>query len=235
MSNYCPNKVVVNRKMPVDRRRFIKTLSKGTVVLGAAAIGCDNYTQGQSDRNVYGDPVLLELSDGRIVIQDPIAILPLAYVSRSLREIYVAYESRMSVSVLVAAHISVSSGLWRIPLLGDDLGVPIDAGDPEREFSEHDISEWDPESSPEEGDYRVQVGSGEIESVKLDCVPVLPGKGWVSGGPWDTSKCNSSGAGLCREVFTKIGSGMKHEFKSYRTCAKEGQPVEFLSWICSEV
>ena len=196
---------------------------------------CGVDSPGEVVERLPGDPLLLELPDGRISIQSAIPTLPLAYVSRGQQKIFVDYESRIGVSVLVAAHISVSSGLWRIPLIGDDVRVPIDAGDPEREFSEHDISEWDPGILPEEGDYRVQTGSPIQEELNLECVPVLPERGWVSGGPWSIERCHSSGVGLCREVFTPVGRGLKHDFKSYRTCAEKGQKVEFLSWICPSV
>ncbi len=209
------------------------TLCRATGILGAtgAQFACGIDSTSEVVEGFPRDPLLLELPDGRISVQSAIPTLPLAYVSRGEQKIFVDYESRISVSVLVAAHISVSSGLWRIPLLGDDVRVPIDAGDPEREFSEHDISEWDPGLLPEEGDYRVQMGSPIQTEISLECAPVLPERGWVSGGPWPVERCHNSELGLCREVFTPVGRGLKHDFKSYRTCAEKGQQVQFLSWI----
>ena len=209
------------------------TLCRATGILGATGVqfACEIDSTSEVVEGFPRDPLLLELPDGRISVQSVIPALPLAYVSRGQQKIFVDYESRISVSVLVAAHISVSSGLWRIPLLGDDVRVPIDAGDPEREFQEHDISEWDPDLLPEEGDYRVQMGSPIQTEISLECAPVLPGRGWVSGGPWPVERCHKSELWLCRAVFTPVGRGLKHVFKSYRTCAEKGQQIQFLSWI----
>jgi len=219
----------------LERRKFLATFYQVTGLISVGGlVGCELNLLDRSKGGSSADPVLLELPDGRIRIQSPVYSLPLAYVSRRESRIYVAYESRIGVSVLLAAHISVSSGLWRIPLLGDDVGVPIDAGDAEREFVEHDIREWDPEMLPIEGDYRVQKGAPTLREVSLHCVPVLPEKGWVSGGPWSIMGCDGVADQLCREVFASIGQGRSHESKSYRTCVGTGQTVEFLSWICPQ-
>tara|TARA_B110001454_G_C12675415_1_gene415628 strand:- start:58 stop:744 length:687 start_codon:yes stop_codon:yes gene_type:complete len=227
---------MMDTSIAIERRAFIRSICCTTGLIGSTWFqsACEINPRDASISADPFDPILLELADGRVNIESPMLNLPVAYVSIAQKKIFVEYESRISVSVLLAAHISVSSGLWRIPLFGEDLEVPIDAGDPGREFAERDISEWSPGQLLQEGDYRVQRGSSVQREILLDCVPILPEKGWVSGGPWLTYQCSGIGEKLCREVFSPIGKGIRHDSKSYRTCAESGIAAEFVSWACPQ-
>ncbi len=221
----------------IGRRGFVKFLCYTTGLVGSTWVNsaCEMSFRNKSNVLRPFEPILLEHSDGGVMIESPMPNLPLAYVSRNEKKIFVEYESRISVSVVLAAHISVSSGLWRIPLFGEDVRVPIDAGDPLREFSEHNISEWNPVALAQKGDYRIQRGLPVEKEISFQCGPILPGKGWVSGGPWLVNQCGGITQKLCREVFTSVGRGVRHDSKAYRICAGTGKATEFLSWVCPEV
>ena len=221
----------------MGRKGFLKFLCYKSGLIGISSIysACEISSRNEVDRPRPREPILFEYLDERVRIESPLSILPLAYVSNIEKKIFVDYESRISVSVTLAAHISVSSGLWRIPLLGEDVGLPIDAGDPRREFSEHSISEWNPGLLPREGDYRIRRGFAVAKEISLSCVPILPEKGWVSGGPWSFNQCDGISRELCSEVFTSVGKGVKHDSKAYRMCAGTGKVTEFMTWVVPKV
>ena len=180
-------------------------------------------------------PILLPWSEDTVRIAAPAPELPIAYVSMGHRQIFVEYRFRIQVSVMLAAHLSVSTGLWRIPLPGDDLGVPIPAGDVLREFEELPISEWDPTMDPTEGDFRIRRGRPVRVRVAFECAPMSSRTGWFSAGPWDIIQCAGPGDEVCREDFSSIGTGTRHSRRALGSCTEPEAPVRYLTWVCPQL
>ena len=130
---------------------------------------------------------------------------------------------------ILDAHISVSTGLWRIPLPGDPPRQPITPGDELREFEELDIADWDPTMEPAEGDFRILHGRPSPVRIDFACVPVQATGEWCSGGPWLVDRCDGLGDQACREDFVEVGVGTR---RSVRGCEDAAQPVRFVSWVC---
>ena len=141
----------------------------------------------------------------------------------------------MEIRAELVAHISVSSGHWRIPLPGDDLGIPIDAGDALREFEERPIGEWDPTMDPKEGDVRIRRGYEENVRVAFECLPMAEREGWFSAGPWDIVQCvPGPGTQLCREQFMEVGTGTRYAGRPRGSCGQPAGSVRYVTWACSE-
>ena len=180
-------------------------------------------------------PLLLPWSDDVIRIAAPVSELPLAYVSMALRRVYIDREYRDRASWLLNAHISVSTGLWRIPLAGDPPGRPVTPGDELREFEEVGIREWDPALPPAENDIRVRRGRRASTTVSFSCVPgggvggVTEVNQWFSAGPWSIDLCVVGPDETTREDFMRAGSGVRHVDPG---CEDPGQPVHFITWAC---
>lgn len=176
--------------------------------------------------------MLLPWGTDAVRIASPIDELPMAYVSMARREVFVDRASRGLSKWLLDAHISVSTGVWRIPLPGDPPSEPITPGDTVREFEELDIVAWDPAMEPAEGDFRIRRGRPSRVRFDFTCVPVGATGAWHSGGPWDVARCMSDAVeDACREDFVEVGTGTRHPL---RGCAEEGQPVRFLTWMVRE-
>lgn len=174
-------------------------------------------------------PVLLAWGPDAVHIAAPLNELPMAYVSMARREVFVDRASRGLSRWLLDAHISVSTGVWRIPLPGDPPGEPITPGDAMREFEELDIVAWDPAMEPAEGDFRIRRGRPVPVRLSPTCVPIAATDAWHTGGPWDVVRCVAGGLDdACREDFVEVGTGLRHP---RRGCAEEGVPVRFLSWV----
>ena len=105
----------------------------------------------------------------------------------------------------------MSSGLWRIPLPGDSDRVPVQPGDPLREFEELASHDWDPSVGPTEGDIRIQRGKGVSIAVDFSCAPLSGGDEWFSAGPWEIVQSRGPDDGLCREDFMSVGTGTLEE------------------------
>ncbi len=155
----------------------------------------------------------------------------MAYVSMGLRQVFVDYAFRDRSNWILDAHISVSTGVWRIPLPGDPVGQPIQPGDTLREFEELDIVEWDPDMEPTEGDFRVRRGRPASVRIEFSCVPMFASAEWFSAGPWDILQCNGGADQACREDFLPVGEGTRH---TGRGCAEPREPVRFITWACRE-
>lgn len=128
-----------------------------------------------------------------------------AYVSRAEQRIYVSLEMRDRVQNLFNAHISVSTGHWRIPLPGDSPTEPLTPGAPEREFEERRIEEWDPEMQPSPGDFRIVRGSYVPVHLSVECGDVDGTGVRVAGGPWNLAVADGEVAGTVRENFEDMG------------------------------
>lgn len=223
-----------------NRRAFLRRLAAlGLAAPTVSAAGCSLEKVERGDEEVgpassLTRPVLLPWTDGSVRIGAPVSKLPLAYVSRRLQKVYVDLESRDEIRVLLAAHISVSSAHWRIPLPGDDLGIPIDAGDAHREFEEWPIGAWDPAMDPMDGDFRIRQGHREQVRVAFDCLPMAERAGWFSAGPWDIVQCAEPGTELCREQFMEVGTGSHFQQRPLGTCAEPAEAVRYVTWACPD-
>ncbi len=228
------------------RRAFLLRLAHRLSAMGLAAptvsaLGCslEEIQRGAEEVGATGltitRPVLLPLTDGAVRIASPLSRFPAAYVSRPLRKVYVDVETRLEARMILAAHISVSTGHWRIPLPGDDLAIPVDAGDELREFEERPIGEWDPAMVPAEGDFRVRRGHRETVRIAFGCLPMADREGWFSAGPWDIGQCrDGSGRDLCREVLMDVGTGSHYSQRSRGACAEPTGTVRFVTWVTSD-
>ena len=226
---------------PYDRRAFLRHLTAvGLAAPAISIVGCDLEEIQRQDEGgpapglVISRPVLLPWADDAVRIAAPLSETPVAYVSRALRRVFIESESRLEIEGVLAAHISVSSGLWRIPLVGDDLGIPIDAGDELREFEETHIGEWNSTMDPAEGDFRLRRGRQETVRVDFDCAPMATREGLFSAGPWEIGQCAGPGAGpgLCREDFVEIGTGSHYSRRDIGTCTEPVGAVRYVTWAC---
>ncbi len=226
---------------PYDRRTFLRHLTAvGLAAPTVSMLGCDleeirrEGDGGSGAGLAITRPVLLPWTGDDIRIAAPLSASPIAYVSRGLLRVFIESDSRNEVQLMLAAHISVSTGLWRIPLPGDDLGIPIDAGDELREFEETPLGQWDSTLDPTEGDFRVRRGRREAIAVDFDCVPMAAREGLYSAGPWEIAQCAEPGPGLCREDFMEIGTGSRHARRDIGICTESRGAVRYVTWACPD-
>ncbi len=223
-----------------DRRTFLRRVgAAGLVAPALPLVGCagdggprpeDPDTVGSAaPPSVVERPVLLALSDDAIRVAAPAPELPMAYVSLASRRVFVDYAYRDRSRWILDAHISVSTGLWRIPLPGDPEGLMIPPGNVPREFEELDISAWDPTAEPAAGDFRVRRGRPVPVRIEFSCVPVAATGGWYSAGPLDVLRCDGSGDEACREDLMEVGRGAHHPV---RGCGDAPREVRVFSWAC---
>ncbi len=229
-----------------DRRVFLRRVTRRVTALGLAAptlstLGCSlEEIRGEDEEPPVAGlaitrPVLLPWTDDAVRIRAPLSELPVAYVSKGLRRIFIGLDSRIEVSVMLAAHISVSTALWRIPLPGDDLAIPIDMGDELREFEETHIGEWDATMDPTDGDFRVRRGLRENVRVAFDCLPMAGREGWYSAGPWEIGQCTGREPDLCREDFMEIGTGSHYASRPLGACTESAGAVRYVTWACPDL
>ncbi len=225
-----------------DRRAFLHRLAAvGLAAPTLSTLGCslEEIEREAEDVGPAGlsltRPLLLPWTDGAVRIGAPLSKSPAAYVSRGLQKVYIDLESRLEIRMVLVAHISVSSGHWRIPHPGDDLAIPIDAGDELREFEETHIGEWDPTLEPTEGDFRIRRGRREKVRVAFDCLPMAESEGWFSAGPWDIEQCvDGPETDLCREEFMAIGTGTRYTRRPLGACGEPAGTVRYVTWACPD-
>ena len=224
---------------PYDRRAFLRHLTAvGLAGPAISMVGCNLEEIRREDEEAPAAglaitrPVLLPWAEDDVRIAAPLSASPVAYVSRALQRVFIELDSRIEIQVMLAAHISVSSGFWRIPIPGDDLGIPIDAGDELREFEETPVGEWNSTLDPTEGDFRLRRGRREAVRVAFDCVPMAAREGLFSAGPWEIAQCAGPGPGLCREDFVEIGTGSRYSRRDIGTCTDPVGAVRYVTWAC---
>jgi hypothetical protein len=182
---------------------------------------------------VLSRPILRPWADDMVWLAAPATTLPAAYVSVARREVYVDSAYRDRASWLLRAHISVSTGLWRIPLAGDPPRRPIPPGDEAREFEERPMRAWDPTGAPGMDDIRIVRGGGTSRQIDFSCVPLVGaasagvGSTWLSGGPFAIEVANNAADDTVREDFGIIGVGLR--FRD-RTCPGGGEAVQYVGW-----
>ena len=186
-----------------DRRAFLRRLTAvGLAAPTISTLGCGFEEIRREDEEPRSAglsltrPVLLPWTEDAVRISAPLSELPAAYVSRELQKVFIELDSRIQIQVMLAAHISVSSGHWRIPLPGDDLGIPVDAGDALREFEETPIGEWNSNMDPMEGDFRLRHGQRENVEVAFDCMPMAAPRGVVQRRTLGDRAVRRAGAGI---------------------------------------
>jgi len=246
--------------VPIDRRLFLRRSASAsllTTVLpllgcdlsdrrtrggggaegdGAEGGGADGGGQGGERQAAGADagsltrPILLPWSEEAVHLWAPPPERPMAYVSMASHRIFVEHESRDRVFWLLGAHISVSSGLWRIPLLGDDPRVPIVPDDRRREFEEQPMRAWDPAAPPAEGDLRIRWGTATPVRIAFACAPLSGGDAWLGAGPLEITRCGPGQEDACREDFMAVGAARRY---ADRACLEPTGTVRLLTWACA--
>jgi len=217
-----------------DRRAFLARLGRAGLAVPSLPLLACGRDAGPEPMPVgvldpVNRPILVPWSEGAYRMLAPLRETPMAYVSMARREVFVDLAYRDLASLVLDAHISVSTGLWRIRLPGDPPGEPITPGDALREFEEIDIERWDPTMTPAEGDFRILPGRPAPVRVDFACAPVGVTDDWLSAGPWEILRCDGVGEEACREDFGDIGTAVRHPL---RGCAEPGDEVRLLSWAC---
>jgi len=174
-------------------------------------------------------PILLPWSDDAVWMDAPAREMPVAYVSMGRMQLYVDSAFRDQVYWDLRAHISVSTGVWRIPLVGDSPQMAIVPGDVLREFEELSERDWDPTARPSLGDIRITRGTPTPRRVELACAPLAGGGTWLRAGPWDIVQVAAPTTALVREDFARIGRAMRF---ADRDCTRPRGEVDVLTWSC---
>ena len=223
---------------PWDRRTFLLRLGAaglGTPVI--ALVACADRSQAESeapttstDRPVV-DPIVRSYAGNAARLVTPMSQPPIAYVSQGLRLVFIDREFRDLLVGILSAHISVSTGHWRIPQPGDPLQEPLIPGVPVREFEEVGIGDWDLGMEPSEGDFRIRRGQRVETTIDFSCVPMIGSSQQLSGGPWHIVHCDGSGAGTCREDFVEVGIAARSTAGS---CGDGNDEIRVLTWVCPE-
>jgi hypothetical protein len=177
-------------------------------------------------------PILLPWGPDAVRIAAPPLERPVAYVSRGRMEVYVDLEFRDRLAFVLSAHISVSTGRWRIPLPGDSPTIPVQPGDARREFEELDMRVWDASLEPSEGDMRVLRGSRRPVTLSATCEPLSGGGAFLSGGPWEVRRSGLPNDDLTREDLMEIGTGTRF---ADRDCTRAIGEARFVTWACRDL
>jgi hypothetical protein len=176
-------------------------------------------------------PILRAWSDEAVWLDAPARELPVAYVSMSRMQLFLDSTFHDQVYWDLRAHISVSTGVWRIPLVGDPPTMAIVPGDVRREFEPLSEREWDPTEPPALGDIRITRGTAASRRVELVCAPYAgPLTGdptWLRAGPYDITQSTAPVTALVREDFGPIGTGMRF---ADRDCTRPRGEVDILTW-----
>lgn len=219
---------------------------------GAAAGEAGSRPTDAGARPPLTRPILRAWADDIVWVATPADELPVAYVSMEERKVFVDYDYRDRAAWLLTAHISVSTALWRIPLPGDERGVPIPPGDTAREFEELSMRAWDPAMRPAMDDVRILRGRPARRVIDFRCVPLAGGvspslsaaveargvaggtdeqvgpvESWLSAGPIATVVSSGTEEGTTREDFRTIGTGARF---AARACSGRGDAVQLVSW-----
>ncbi len=221
-----------------DRRTFLRRMGAAGLaapVIALLACGDESGSEGEGAapealRRIT-DPVLRAFADDAVHVVAPMSDSPIAYISQRPRRIFVDLDFRDRAVGVLAAHISVSTGHWRIPQPGDPLTEPLTPGVPEREFEELRIDEWDVDMEPGEGDVRIRLGRASDVALDFACTPMEGQPFSCSGGLWLIRQCDGSSAGTCREDFVEVGVGTRHPRSE---CTDAGASARFLTWMCPD-
>jgi hypothetical protein len=225
--------------MPSDRRTFLRQAAALGVlapVAGAAACwrsdperaGDGPDTVPQAARLVT-DPTLVPGRGDTVHVLAPAAEPAVAYLSRGDMRVYLDPAYRDWAEHRLAAYVSVTTGLWRIPRPEDDPRVPITPGDELREFEVVDLALRDPGMTPLEGDVRLRLGAPVPVRIEMSCVPLPGGDAWISSGAITVLRRDGPVDAGGREDFVVVGTGTRH---GDAACTTRGDTVRILTWAC---
>jgi hypothetical protein len=226
-----------------DRRTFLRRLgaaSFGAPMLGAPVLTlttCSDRSQTEPEASTSTphltvvDPIIHSYGADAACIVAPLPGPPIAYVSQGLQLVFINREFRDLLVGILSAHISVSTGHWRIPQPGEPLKEPLIPGVPQHEFEEVGIGDLDLEMEPSEGDFRIRRGQRAETTIDFSCIAMADSSQHVSGGPWRVEQCDGSGRGTCREDFVEVGIGSRYAAAS---CGTGALDIRLLSWVCPE-
>ena len=176
------------------------------VFVAALAWGCDGRDGTPPAASNVAPPTVRQRQDGNIQILPQVESGEVvAYVSRAEQRIYVLRDFRDRAQNLLNAHISVSSGHWRIPLPGDSPSEPLIQGVPQREFEELAIDDLDVAMEPSVGDFRLTLGGYTTLSIDLACVRDEGGSVYVVADSMAAVVGQSGVIGIVREDFLDVG------------------------------
>jgi hypothetical protein len=218
-----------------DRRTFLRRATVAALGIPALSLACapdevpPRRAAATGPRTPQGleRPILFPWGPDAVRIDAPPAERPVAYVSFGRKEAYIDIEYRERLQYVLSAHISVSTGHWRIPLPGDSPTIPVQPGDPVREYEEIDMRVWDASMEPGEGDIRVLRGIPRPVTIEVACQPLSGGGAFLSGGPFEVQRAGAPEDELCREDLMEIGSGTRFED---RDCTRPIGPARFVTW-----
>ncbi|HSG50414.1 MAG TPA: hypothetical protein VLA43_21480, partial [Longimicrobiales bacterium] len=214
-----------------DRRYFLRALAGAAGAVALGGCGADagggrteggGSSEGVPDGERIARPLVRPRGADAVWIAGPTERRPAAYVSMERRQVFVDRTFRDRASWLLDAHISVSTGLWRIPLPGDSPRTPISPGDEAREFEELAIGAWDPSTVPAVGDIRILLGVRAPWVVPAGCLPVQGTGEWLATERLEHDRCRPGSADTVREDFLALGSGRRY---ADRGCADAGRDV----------
>jgi hypothetical protein len=221
-----------------DRRTFLRRAASAALAAPVASmLGCSSEVPAREDvgeevaRRSLTRPILLPWGPDAVRIAAPPVERPVAYMSRGRMEIYIDRDFRDRLQYVLSAHISVSTGHWRIPLPDDPPRIPVQPGDRLREYEELDLRTWDAEMEPTEGDVRVLRGSAVAVDIAAQCEPISGGGAWLSGGPWDLLRCGEPNDELCREDLMEVGTGTRY---ADRDCVRPTGSLRVVTWASGE-
>ncbi|MDH3271009.1 MAG: hypothetical protein OEN56_06730 [Gemmatimonadota bacterium] len=192
-----------------------------------AIMACADGPKGAGDEPASVARPILRSWDDALWLAAPLAERPVAYVSMADRRVFVDAGYRDRASWLLDAHISVSTGLWRIPLPGDAPREPITPGDEEREFEELPIGAWDPSHRPSDGDIRIVRGVPVSLSLGLECIPVQGVDARAKGASLRFIRSDGSGDETTREDFQLLGLARRHTDPD---CTDRGRATGIMGW-----
>lgn len=112
-----------------------------------------------------------------------------AYASRTDRTIHVDPAYRDRVLGILGAHVSVSTGHWRIRAPADPPLEPLTPGVPDREFEEIRLVPGGTEFLEAPGDIRVVAPASRTRVAYESVEGKLPDLGRALGGPWTVARC----------------------------------------------
>lgn len=228
-----------------DRRSFLLRIGAAALAAPAMALGaCGDgrpgaeggsqgagraVANGGAARRTLERPVIVPWMGDSVRVLAPARETPVAYVSMRTRQLFVDRDYRDLASFYLRAHISVSTGVWRIPLAGDSQREPVTPGDVLREFEELSIRDWDPDAPLAEDDMRLVRGRPVRVHIDWECVQLAGGTSWFRAGPWDIDQCVATDERLCREDFFPIGRALRF---ADHGCTKPVGTARFFTWAC---
>ena len=225
--------------MPSDRRSFLRraaALGLLGPVSGAVACGDPDRPEGGGAGGALAEPrpltrpTLIPGAGDTVHVVAPTAELPVAYLSRGDMRLYLDPAYRDWAEHRLAAYVSVTTGLWRIPRPEDDPKVPIIPGDALREFEVVDLGSWDPRMTPVEGDVRLRLGAPVPIRIEFGCAPLLGHDAWITAPDLVVRRRDGPAGPGGREDFAGVGVGTRH---GDRECRTAGDEVRLLTWVSS--